>query len=105
MPVRVLRQTRLVRSRIVSPTIIRFFCGNVNFSLRDEAVLWYDTRMEQNLTAAERAENLRQLPALLLPWYDENKRDLPWRINTDPYRVWVSELMLQHTSVEAAKEP
>ena len=60
--------------------------------------------MEQNLTAAERADALRQLPALLLPWYDENKRDLPWRINTDPYRVWISEIMLQQTRVEAAKE-
>ena len=60
--------------------------------------------MEQNLSAAERADALRQLPALLLPWYDENKRDLPWRINTDPYRVWISEIMLQQTRVEAAKE-
>ena len=60
--------------------------------------------MEQNLSAAERADALRQLPALLLPWYDKNKRDLPWRINTDPYRVWISEIMLQQTRVEAAKE-
>ena len=44
------------------------------------------------------------LPSLLLPWYDKNKRDLPWRENTDPYRVWVSEIMLQQTRVEAAKE-
>jgi len=43
------------------------------------------------------------LPSLLLPWYDKNKRDLPWRENTDPYRVWVSEIMLQQTRVEAAK--
>ena len=104
MPDRVLRQTRLVRSRIISPTIIRFFCGKVNFSLRHDALLWYDTHMEQILTADERAEALRQLPALLLPWYDKNKRDLPWRINTDPYRVWISEIMLQQTRVEAAKE-
>ena len=60
--------------------------------------------MEQILTADGRAEALRQLPALLLPWYDTNKRDLPWRINTDPYRVWISEIMLQQTRVEAAKE-
>ena len=46
---------------------------------------------------------LSALPDLLLPWYDENKRDLPWRKNTDPYRVWVSEIMLQQTRVEAAK--
>ena len=36
----------------------------------------------------------------LLTWYDENARALPWRENTDPYRVWVSEIMLQQTRVE-----
>lgn len=36
----------------------------------------------------------------LLDWYDENKRDLPWRKNNDPYRVWVSEIMLQQTRVD-----
>ncbi|CAA6604664.1 A/G-specific adenine glycosylase [Rhodospirillaceae bacterium LM-1] len=35
----------------------------------------------------------------LLAWYDANKRDLPWRANTDPYRVWLSEVMLQQTTV------
>ncbi|MDR0405437.1 MAG: A/G-specific adenine glycosylase [Clostridiales bacterium] len=40
---------------------------------------------------------------LLLAWYDENARILPWRENTDPYRVWVSEIMLQQTRVEAVK--
>ena len=49
-------------------------------------------------------DTARKLPALLLPWYDRNKRDLPWRENTDPYRVWISEIMLQQTRVEAAKE-
>ena len=38
---------------------------------------------------------------LLLDWYQNNKRDLPWRLNTDPYRVLVSEIMLQQTRVEA----
>lgn len=52
----------------------------------------------------ERNETLKQLALRLLPWYDKNKRDLPWRENTDPYRVWVSEIMLQQTRVEAAKE-
>ncbi len=36
----------------------------------------------------------------LLRWYAENARVLPWRENTDPYRVWVSEIMLQQTQVE-----
>ena len=39
----------------------------------------------------------------LLPWYDENARDLPWRQDPTPYRVWVSEIMLQQTRIEAAK--
>ena len=59
--------------------------------------------MEKNERPA-REQKLARLPALLLPWYDENRRDLPWRENTDPYRVWVSEIMLQQTRVEAAKE-
>ncbi|WP_126425351.1 A/G-specific adenine glycosylase [Brevibacillus marinus] len=39
----------------------------------------------------------------LLAWYDQAKRDLPWRSNRDPYRVWVSEIMLQQTRVETVK--
>jgi A/G-specific adenine glycosylase len=38
---------------------------------------------------------------LLLTWYQRNKRDLPWRENRDPYRVWLSEIMLQQTRVAA----
>ena len=46
---------------------------------------------------------LEVLPGLLLPWYRENRRDLPWRQTADPYRIWVSEIMLQQTRVEAVK--
>ena len=46
---------------------------------------------------------LKKLPGLLLPWFEQNKRDLPWRQNRDPYRVWLSEIMLQQTRVEAVK--
>jgi len=38
--------------------------------------------------------------AELLNWYDANKRDLPWRRDRDPYRIWVSEVMLQQTRVD-----
>ena len=44
-----------------------------------------------------------QLPALLLPWYREHRRMLPWREDGQPYHVWVSEIMLQQTRVEAVK--
>lgn len=44
-----------------------------------------------------------ELPALLLPWYKENRRELPWRQDKEPYHVWLSEVMLQQTRVEAVK--
>ncbi|MFM8290964.1 MAG: A/G-specific adenine glycosylase [Planctomycetia bacterium] len=40
----------------------------------------------------------------LLAWYARARRDLPWRRSADPYRVWVSEIMLQQTQVERVKE-
>ena len=43
------------------------------------------------------------LPELLLPWYELNKRELPWRHDREPYHVWLSEIMLQQTRVEAVK--
>ena len=45
----------------------------------------------------------KQLPDALLPWYENNKRELPWRMDRDPYHIWVSEIMLQQTRVEAVK--
>ena len=44
------------------------------------------------------------LADLLLPWYRACRRDLPWRRDRDPYRVWVSEIMLQQTRVEAVRD-
>ena len=46
----------------------------------------------------------QRILAPLLSWYRANKRRLPWRENPTPYRVWVSEIMLQQTRVEAVKE-
>ena len=37
----------------------------------------------------------------LIQWYKENHRDFPWRQNDDPYRIWISEIMLQQTTTEA----
>jgi A/G-specific adenine glycosylase len=37
---------------------------------------------------------------LLLAWYERARRDLPWRESADPYRIWLSEIMLQQTRVE-----
>ena len=53
--------------------------------------------MDHRLTPAA----LRKLRHALLTWYDEHRRELPWRRDADPYRVWVSEIMLQQTRVAA----
>src|SRR5271155_123425 len=37
----------------------------------------------------------------LLAWFGQFQRDLPWRVNRDPYRIWLSEIMLQQTRVAA----
>ncbi|MFO7265272.1 MAG: A/G-specific adenine glycosylase [Limnochordales bacterium] len=42
----------------------------------------------------------RELGRRLVDWFEAHKRDLPWRRDRDPYRVWVSEVMLQQTRVE-----
>ena len=41
--------------------------------------------------------------AALLRWYDGNRRELPWRGETDPYRIWLSEIMLQQTRTETVE--
>ena len=46
---------------------------------------------------------LPELPGILLPWYAENRRDLPWRSDREPYHIWLSEIMLQQTRVEAVR--
>ncbi|MBV9075043.1 MAG: A/G-specific adenine glycosylase [Acidobacteria bacterium] len=50
------------------------------------------------------AAALRRLRRQLLRWYAANRRDLPWRETRDPYRIWVSEIMLQQTRVAAVLE-
>jgi len=49
---------------------------------------------------ARSAKGLAALRRTLLAWYDRHRRDLPWRRTRDPYRVWVSEVMLQQTTVK-----
>ncbi|MBE6621143.1 MAG: A/G-specific adenine glycosylase [Ruminococcaceae bacterium] len=50
--------------------------------------------MQQNI-------NLSTIVEPLLAWYEQNKRPLPWREAPDPYHVWLSEIMLQQTRIEA----
>ena len=56
--------------------------------------------------------NSKVKPSILLNWYDENAREMPWRIGPsdrtlgtrpNPYHVWLSEIMLQQTTVATVK--
>ena len=53
------------------------------------------TSLQSRTTCSQR----RKLVQALLKWYRRHKRDLPWRRTKDPYRIWVSEVMLQQTRV------
>ncbi len=56
-------------------------------------------------TVAEQGRNAAPEAVLLLDWYDRHARVLPWRMaKPDPYRVWLSEIMLQQTTVAAVKD-
>ena len=46
---------------------------------------------------------MKNIVVPLCKWYLENKRDLMWRNDNNPYHIWVSEIMLQQTRVEAVK--
>src|SRR5579862_6835681 len=45
--------------------------------------------------------DVRRFRSKLLRWYRAHRRDLPWRRTSDPYRIWISEIMLQQTRVAA----
>jgi A/G-specific adenine glycosylase len=59
--------------------------------------------MNRSATEAKNRSAERPIGAKLLAWFDREKRQLPWRGTRDPYRVWVSEIMLQQTTVEAVR--
>lgn len=55
--------------------------------------------MSPNLFFPVRSASYTAFSTRLINWYGENKRDLPWRRSTDPYAIWVSEIILQQTRV------
>ena len=59
--------------------------------------------MKINKPVSVRLSVLDEIAEPLLKWYDNGRRILPWREDPSPYHVWVSEIMLQQTRVEAVK--
>jgi A/G-specific adenine glycosylase len=59
------------------------------------------TTAPAQVTSAVSGKDLGRFRSALLRWYDRHRRDLPWRKTRDPYRIWLSEIMLQQTRVNA----
>ena len=78
-------------------------CGKVPVFLREEEVCEGFGKDSENPNKNLRIGSLFAIPQPLLNWYDSNRRILPWREEPTAYRVWVSEIMLQQTRVEAVK--
>jgi A/G-specific adenine glycosylase len=55
--------------------------------------------LNESRVASSDVLEVNELRRRLLAWFDREKRAMPWRASTDPYRVWVSEIMLQQTQV------
>lgn len=68
-----------------------------------ENTLQINKPVEVRLEEDENVRYLKKIVSPLLEWYDKNARILPWREDVSPYRVWISEVMLQQTRVEAVK--
>lgn len=60
--------------------------------------------LKSAISETTKAAERQRFRRLLLRWFDLHKRDLPWRQNRDPYRVWLSEIMLQQTRVNAVTD-
>lgn len=56
--------------------------------------------MTKNSWAAWTPEKTQAFQSTFIAWYEKEKRNLPWRVNQDPYRIWISEIMLQQTRVD-----
>lgn len=55
------------------------------------------------LYTADEATRIEMIGLKLVSWYDANGRELPWRVERDAYKIWISEIMLQQTRIEAVK--
>jgi A/G-specific adenine glycosylase len=71
--------------------------------MRDPGAIAVETQLATPSVAAT-DKNMAAFRRALLRWYDEQRRDLPWRKTHDPYRIWLSEIMLQQTRVAAVLE-
>ncbi len=99
----------LVRARDAGVEILAYDCKVTSDSMiihKPVPVYLTEEEKDENFVFLKTKLRLGSLKAILKPllkWYDSSRRILPWREEPTPYRVWVSEIMLQQTRVEAVK--
>src|SRR5579863_1602967 len=69
--------------------------------LTDSCCQYTRSSMVEKKPPQNKPAGLTAIRRRLLEWYGRHKRDLPWRRTADPYRIWISEVMLQQTRVAA----
>ena len=61
----------------------------------------FDEKYKRNNVKMQDLELMKKMQEPILKWYQDNKRDLTWRKEKNPYFIWISEIMLQQTRIEA----
>lgn len=69
-------------------------------SEREMLPIYEDNIRQIDVQMRQKQQCYQSLAGKLLPWYEKNARDLPWRKDQEPYHVWLSEIMLQQTRVD-----
>src|ERR1035438_3318243 len=82
--------------RASSRAVVKSLCRNSGSSVGSP----HQIAMRANSKPGIQNAKLQKLVPLLLDWFSQNARDLPWRRTRDPYAIWVSEIMLQQTQVK-----
>ena len=77
--------------------------GGVKILAYDCSVTPDSIRIRNPVDVVLESPRLKETVEPLVEWYRNNRRDLPWRKRMNAYRVWISEIMLQQTRVEAVK--
>ena len=75
------------------------YCNKQLYLTQEGEILRKRLMTMKNDQLAIRNEDMNEFTKTIVEWYEENKRELPWRESADPYLIWISEIILQQTRV------
>jgi A/G-specific adenine glycosylase len=92
---------RATKNVVVETGVVSSPANGKKSAKRIESARQNTSRKITGIVGTTGAKNSPAFRRALLTWYDEHRRDLPWRKTRDPYAIWISEIMLQQTRVAA----